>query len=216
MRAMSDVTEILSQIESGDPSAADKLLPLVYNELRKLAAAKLAQEKPGQMLQATALVHEAYLRLVGSRGDRAQEEEEKGERLEVTGQRSNLNSPTAIRRSQNPNSAAFSSQGHFFAAAAIVMRRILIENARRKSRHKHGGELRRVEMADVAKSDPDERLLALDMALTDLAAEDPQAAQVVELHHFAGLPHDVVAATMGRPGRRAAGTIEGFSWVSHG
>lgn len=168
---MSDVTQILSRIEAGDALAAEQLLPLVYDELRKLAAARLAQERPGQTLDATGLVHEAYLRLVA----RQDGEKERGSEGET----------------------AFDSRGHFFAAAAIAMRRILIENARRKARVKHGGELRRVKLTDAAHSDPDEQLLALDEALTRLAAEDPLAAQVVELHHFAALSHDLVAATLG-------------------
>jgi len=166
--AMSDITRILSQIEQGDPQAADKLLPLVYDELRKLAAAKLAQEKPGQTLQATALVHEAYVRLVGDR----EPGKENGEQH-------------------------WDGCGHFFAAAATAMRRILIENARRKGRLKHGGQLGRVELADLPQPNQDERFLALDEALTRLAAEDDKAAQVVELHHFAGLSHDLVSQTLG-------------------
>jgi RNA polymerase sigma factor (sigma-70 family) len=176
---MSDVTRILSQIESGDPAAAEQLLPLVYDELRRLARAKLSQEKPGQTLQATALVHEAYLRLVGS--DRRAEPE--------------LPLDTALE--SRPAGATYSSRGHFFAAAATAMRRILIENARRKSRLKHGGLLQRVELADLARADDPAWLLALDEALTQLAMEDPGAAQVVELHHFAGLSHDAVAQTLG-------------------
>ncbi len=159
---MSDVTRILSAIEQGDPQAAGQLLPLVYDELRKLAAQKLAQEKPGQTLDATALVHEAYLRLVGP-GD-------------------------------EPH---WDSRGHFFAAAAEAMRRILVETARRKRRLKHGGAFRRGDLADRVAAEPDEHLLALDEALTGLAAEDPVAARVVELRHFAGLGHDAVAATLG-------------------
>ncbi len=127
---MSDVTEILCAIEQGNLRAAEQLLPLVYDELRKLAAAKMAQERPDQTLQATALVHEAYVRLVGL--DKVQH---------------------------------WDSRSHFFAAAAEAMRRILIENVRRKSRHKHGGQNHRVEFVDVAAPTPDERLLALDEAL---------------------------------------------------
>jgi RNA polymerase sigma factor (TIGR02999 family) len=160
---MSDVTRILSQIEAGEPHAAERLLPLVYAELRTLAAARLAHERPGQTLDATALVHEAYLRLVNPAADEGK----------------------------------YDSRGHFFAAAATAMRRILIENARRKARVKHGGQLNRAELADVPEPDLDERLLALDEALTRLAAEDSQAAQVVELHHFAGLSHELVATTLG-------------------
>ena len=150
---MSDVTHILSAIEQGDPSAAEKLLPLVYNELRRLAAAKLAQERIGQTLQPTALVHEAYLRLVGT---------EPAHRWD--------------------------SRGHFFAAAAEAMRRILVENARRKGRHKHGGDRKRLELNDfdVAVTIPDERLLAIDEALNRLAQEDPQSAVLVKLRFFAG------------------------------
>jgi RNA polymerase sigma factor (TIGR02999 family) len=133
---MTDVTQILSQIESGDPSAAEQLLPLVYEELRRLAAQRLAQEKPGQTLQATALVHDAYLRLVD------------------------------VEKTQH-----WDSRGHFFAAAAEAMRRILVENARRKGRAKHGGELQQVELGDfeLATTTSGERLLAIDEALAGLA-----------------------------------------------
>jgi RNA polymerase sigma factor (TIGR02999 family) len=147
-----DVTRILSAIEQGDPLAAGQLLPLVYEELRTLAAQRLAQERPGQTLQATALVHEAYLRLVDV--DQAQQ---------------------------------WNSRGHFFAAAAEAMRRILIENARRKHRHRHGGGRRRVSLGDLpaVERSPDD-LLALDEALTKLAAEDAVAADLVKLHFYAG------------------------------
>jgi RNA polymerase sigma factor (TIGR02999 family) len=161
---MSDVTRILSAIEQGDSHAAEKLLPLVYDELRKLAAQKLAHEKPGQTLEATALVHEAYLRLVDV--DKVQQ---------------------------------WSSRGHFFAAAAEAMRRILVENARRKKRHKHGGEVHRVELAEgdlVVRAPPDE-LLALDEALTGLTDEDPVAADIVKLHYFAGLSIEQAAEALG-------------------
>jgi RNA polymerase sigma factor (TIGR02999 family) len=156
-----DVTRILSRIEQGDGQAAEQLLPLVYDELRKLAAAKMAQERPDQTLQATALVHEAYLRLV------------------------DVDKP---RR--------WDSRGHFFSAAAEAMRRIMVEGARRKQRGKHGGEFRRLEMADLATVEPDDDLILLDEALTQLAAEDPLAAKVVELRYFAGLGHTEVAATL--------------------
>jgi RNA polymerase sigma factor (TIGR02999 family) len=159
---MSEVTRILSAIGQGDPQAAEQLLPLVYDELRRLAAARLARERPGQTLQATALVHEAYLRLVG--GD-----------------------------PQQP----WDGRGHFFAAAAEAMRRILVDNARRKGRVKHGGSLRRVELPEVPAAGAEEALLALDEALMALAAEDVVAARVVELHHFAGLGHEQVAETLG-------------------
>jgi RNA polymerase sigma factor (TIGR02999 family) len=158
---MSDVTQILSAISQGDPGAASQLLPLVYDELRRLAALRLAQEKPGQTLEATALVHEAYLRLVH------------------------------VEQIQEWN-----GRGHFFAAAAEAMRRILIDNARRKKRQKRGGELRRVELADAPAPSADDRLLALDEAITQLAQEDPVAARVVELRHFAGLGHEEVASAL--------------------
>ena len=170
---MGDVTQILSQIESGDPTAAEQLLPLVYEELRKLAAARLAHEKPGQTLEATALVHEAYLRLVDS--------------------------TTA------PN---WNSRGHFFAAAAEAMRRILIDNARRKQSHKHGGDLARCELDGLEVAGPEipEDVLALDEALTKLGAADPQAAELVRLRFFAGLPL-VEAASMLGVSRQKAGRL---------
>ena len=155
---MNEVTRILSAIEQGDPQAAAQLLPLVYDELRKLAAQNLAQEKPGQTLDATALVHEAYLRLVGDQ-------------------------ECANRR-------------HFFAAAAGAMRRILIDRARARTSSKRGGDGRRVPLDDVAAPDPDDQLLALDEALTQLASADPLAARVVEMHHFAGMAHEQVAAAL--------------------
>jgi RNA polymerase sigma factor (TIGR02999 family) len=168
---MPDVTQILSQIESGDPTAADQLLPLVYEELRKLASARLAHESPGQTLQTTALVHEAYLRLVS------------GERVpEWDGRR------------------------HFFAAAAEAMRRILVEQARRKQSIKHGGKLRRVDLDDQSFVDDErsgEELLALDEALVKLEDHDPRAAQVVKLRYFVGLTLDDIADVM-QIGRRTA------------
>jgi RNA polymerase sigma factor (TIGR02999 family) len=167
---MSDVTRILSAIEQGDPHAAEQLLPLVYDELRKLAAQRLAQENPGQTLQATALVHEAYVRLVDV--DKAQR---------------------------------WSSRGHFFAAAAEAMRRILVENARRRSRDKHGGDRQRVELDSSAIEAPefDQNLLALDAALERLATEDPLSAQVVKLRYFAGLTIQQTAAMLGVSPRKA-------------
>jgi RNA polymerase sigma factor (TIGR02999 family) len=155
---MSEVTRILSALEQGDPQAAAQLLPLVYDELRKLAAQKLAGEKPGQTLDATALVHEAYLRLEGDQ--------------------------------------QFANRRHFFFAAAEAMRRILIDRARARRSLKRGGDGQRVALDGIAAPDPDERLLALDEALTQLAGVDPLAARVVELHHFAGLAHDQVAAAL--------------------
>lgn len=157
---MTEVTRILSQIESGDPSASEQLLPLVYDELRKLAAAKLAFEKPGQTLQATALVHEAFMRLVASP--------------------KNLADNVASH---------WDGKGHFFASAAEAMRRILVENARRKRRTKHGGERMREELSDipVVAADVHEDLLALDTALDRLKAVNNQAVELVQLRYFAGL-----------------------------
>jgi RNA polymerase sigma factor (TIGR02999 family) len=163
---MSDVTQILSAIEHGDPAAADGLLPLVYDELRTLAAQRLAREHPGQTLQATALVHEAYLRLV---------------------------SPA------KPQAAGWNSRGHFFAAAAEAMRRILVENARRKGRLKRGGGRQRVDLDAVAAPDaaaPHE-LLAVDDALTALAAEDSVAAELVKLRYFAGFTVEEAGRMLG-------------------
>ena len=161
---MSDVTRILSAIEQGDPSAAAQLLPLVYDELRKLAARKLAQEKPGQTLQATALVHEAYLRLVGPE-----------------------------------DAPKWESRGHFFAAAAEAMRRILVDQARRKQTTRHGGGLVRQGLEpDLAPApQPREDLIALDQALDQLAAEDPVKVELVKLRYFAGLTFDEAAACLG-------------------
>lgn len=156
---MSEVTRILNAIEQGDAQAASQLLPLVYDELRHLASLKLSQEKPGQTLQATALVHEAYLRLVAS-GRKAGEPEQR-----------------------------WDSRSHFFAAAAEAMRRILVDNARRKRRLKRGGDRERLDLDDIeaASPTPAADLLAVDEALERLAAEDPQKAELVKLRYFAGL-----------------------------
>lgn len=161
---MNDITRILSAIEQGDPRSAEQLLPLVYDELRELAARKLAQERPGQTLQATALVHEAYLRLVDA--DRAQ---------------------------------AWNSRGHFFAAAAEAMRRILIESARRKGRLKRGGDRRRVELDDpqLSYDEPVDELIAIDEALEHLEREDPRAAHLVKLRFYAGLSVEEAADLAG-------------------
>ena len=183
---MSDVTRILSKIESGDPAAAEQLLPLVYEELRKLAAAKLIQERPGQTLQATALVHEAYLRLVRGSGDRQQ----------ATGNSESSNLPP-VPCSLSP--VSFDSRGHFFAAAAEAMRRILIEQARRRGSLRRGGGQQRVplEHVEIAEPEPSLGIVALDEALTKFAAIDPQKAQLVKLRYFAGLTIPQVAEAMG-------------------
>jgi RNA polymerase sigma factor (TIGR02999 family) len=162
---MNDVTRILSAVEKGDPHAAEQLLPLVYDALRKLAAEKMAQEKPGQTLQPTALVHEAYVQLVD--GDKAQH---------------------------------WNSRGHFFAAAAKAMRRILIDGARRKLRPKHGGDRRRLELNELSLPAPDDQaanLLALDEALTELAKAEPVKAELVKLRYFTGLSVEDAAACLG-------------------
>jgi RNA polymerase sigma factor (TIGR02999 family) len=166
LATMSEVTRILSAIEQGELHAAEELLPLIYDELRKLAAQKLAQEKPGQTLQATALVHEAYLRLV----DVEQPQEWNG-------------------------------RGHFFAAAAEAMRRILVEQARRKHRHKHGGGKQKVSLQELQRDyhSTDEELLAIHDVLDRLAAEDPQAAQLVKLRYFGGLSVEEAAQAIGIP-----------------
>jgi RNA polymerase sigma factor (TIGR02999 family) len=160
---MSDVTRILSEIESGDPRAAEKLLPLVYNELRKLAAAKLAQEKPGQTLQATALVHDAFIRLV-----------------------------------DGANEKSWNSRGHFFAAAAEAMRRILVERARQQRGPERGSGRERVELEAVCDlvDSRHEQILAIHEALDHLAEESPQAAELVKLRYFGGLSHQEAAASM--------------------
>jgi RNA polymerase sigma factor (TIGR02999 family) len=161
---LTDVTRILSAIELGDPKAADELLPLVYDQLRKLAAQKLAREKPGQTLQATALVHEAYLRLVDA--DQAQQ---------------------------------WNSRGHFFAAAAEAMRRILIDSARRKHAQKRAQGSKPVDLdrAEAATSVPPEDLLALDEAIDRLARHDALSARLVKLHYFAGLTVEQSAEVLG-------------------
>ena len=162
--AMSDVTRILSEIEQGDPQAAEKLLPLVYEELRKLAAVKLAQEKPGQTLQATALVHEAYVRLVG-----------------------------------DGSSKEWNSRGHFFAAAAEAMRRILLNRARDKGRLKRGGQRHKVDLdkIELAVDAPNENLIAIDEAIELLVKENPECAKVVKMRFFAGLSIEEAAVALG-------------------
>lgn len=156
---MNDITQLLSALEQGDALAAEQLLPIVYEELRRLAAVKLAHEPSGQTLQPTALVHEVYLRLLGE--------------------------------------AHWQGRGHFFAAAAEAMRRILIENARRKKRLRHGGALVRRELPEVAAPEKDDELLAVDEALTRLAVEDAEAARLVTLRFYGGLSMEEAAEVMG-------------------
>jgi len=167
---MTEVTRILSAIEQGDSHAVEQLLPLVYDALRKLAAQRLAQEKPGQTLQATALVHEAYIRLVAS---------------------GNSPQPAAQAR-------AWNSRGHFFAAAAEAMRRILIEDARRKQRLRHGGGRKRIDLdqLELSADSTSPSIFALDDALEKLAAEEKAAAEVVKLRYFAGLTIEQTAAAL--------------------
>jgi RNA polymerase sigma factor (TIGR02999 family) len=181
---MTDVTRVLAAIEQGDPAAAEQLLPLVYDELRKLAAQRLALETPGQTLQATALVHEAYLRLVDVKDPQRWE-----------------------------------GRGHFFATAAEAMRRILIDQARRKHSQKRGGALRRVELdAGALLAEPEgeaaEDLLALDEALRQLEAEDPLKARLVKLRSFAGLPLPEAAAALGvSPATAKRHWVYARSWI---
>lgn len=165
---MNDVTRILSAIGNGDAAASQELIPLVYDELRTLAARKMAHERPGQTLQATALVHEAYLRLLG--GDQH-----------------------------------WQNRAHFFSAAAEAMRRILIENARRKKSRKHGGDVVKIDLAsvDVAIRTDDEHLLMVDEALEKLAAKDPEAAELIKLRFFVGLSNEEAAKAMGMGVRSA-------------
>ena len=161
---MSEVTRVISAIAQGDPQAADELLPLVYDELRRMAARRLAHETPGQTLSPTALVHEAYLRLV---------DQEKAQH--------------------------WKSRGYFFAACAEAMRRILVDSARRKLAVKHGGDRQRVDLdgQDVPARPPPDEIVALDEALTRLAAEDPEGARIVQFHFFAGLSIEQAAEALG-------------------
>jgi RNA polymerase sigma factor (TIGR02999 family) len=183
---VSNVTQILNAIEQGDPQAAEKLLPLVYDELRNLAAQKLAQEEPGQTLQATALVHEAYVRLVTSEGNKAHSEQH------------------------------WDNRGHFFVAAAEAMRRVLLDRARDKHRLKRGGGWRRLRLdqIDIPVNDPPEHFLALDEALQKLAQEDALCAELVKLRFFTGMTLAEAASTLGIP-RRSADRYWAFarSWL---
>ena len=167
---MNNITRILSAIEHGDPHAGEQLLPLVYDELRKLAAARLAKEKPGQTLQATALVHEAYVRLVGADQDKS-----------------------------------WDGRGHFFAAAAEAMRRILLNRARDKGREKRGGDRQRLDLDRVAVADKasDDEVVAVDEALQELARQNPPCAELVKLRFFTGLTMEEAAATLGIAPRTA-------------
>jgi RNA polymerase sigma factor (TIGR02999 family) len=167
---MADVTQLLDAVAAGDPKAAAELMPLVYDELRKLAAARMAEEKPGETLQATALVHEAYLRLVG-----------------------------------NNATTQWNGRGHFFAAAAEAMRRILIEAARRKKRECHGGNLKRLDLADldVAADSSDENLLALSDDIDRLAVANPRAAELVKLRYFVGMTSHEAAEVLNISPRKA-------------
>ncbi len=185
---MEQVTQILNRIERGEAQAASELLPLVYDELRKLATRKLAQERPGQTLQATALVHEAYLRLVGEHP--VPQVQASGGRQSPVGSEVE---DCAVKENRWDN------RGHFFAAAAEAMRRILVENARHKKRLKYGGELIRVELSerDLACHDNPDDLLALNEALQKLAAEDATAEKVANLRLFAGLSVEEAGAALG-------------------
>jgi RNA polymerase sigma factor (sigma-70 family) len=201
---MSEASCIVKQMELGDQQAAERLLPLVYDELRKLAAAKLAQERPGQTLQATALVHEAYLRLMSSNGQ-AEHVRFGPDGSEAGTQRPDETLSTRAADAAPNGGPVFQSRGHFFAAAAEAMRRILVENARRKASLKRGGGQHRISLPDIASdatADASE-LLALDEALGRLAAADPQAAQIVKLRYFAGLTMDQAADALGVSPRTA-------------
>jgi RNA polymerase sigma factor (TIGR02999 family) len=160
---MSDVTKLLGAIQDGDTAAAGRLFPLIYEELNRLASFQMSGEHADRTLTATALVHEAYLRLVDGDGQ-----------------------------------LSFENRRHFFGAAARAMRQVLVDAARRRGRVKRGGDQRRVELPEVAAIEADDEILALDEALAQLAIHDPQTAQVVELHHFAGLPHEQVADLLGK------------------
>ena len=192
---MSDVTQVLAAVERGEPQALQQLFPLVYDELRKLAAVKLAHEKAGQTLQPTALVHEAYLRLVPKPGP-----ESRAPDAQVEPASSGL----AADRPYS-SAPAFDSRGHFFAAAAEAMRRILVERARARTAQKRQGSAQQIDLdqIDLSANERSAELLALDEALSLLGQHDPQAARLVTLRYFAGLSHQEAAAVLGIS-RRAA------------
>lgn len=179
---MANVTQLLAAVEQGQPQAAEALLPLVYDELRRLARDRLSQEKPGQTLQPTALVHEAYLRLVGGE---ARSREPAG--------------PENASTSSAPFPHTFDGRGHFFVAAAEAMRRILVESARRKRRLKRGGDRNRepLDEVQIAAPEVDGQMLELDAALEKLALKDPRKAELVKLRYFAGLTQSQAAEALG-------------------
>jgi RNA polymerase sigma factor (TIGR02999 family) len=179
---MSDATRVLEAAARGDPHAAAELLPLVYDELRRLAAARLVHEQQGQTLDATSLVHEAYVRLVGERRGL---------------------SPPEDRRDQPGGSPEFANRAHFFSAAAEAMRRILIDRARARNTQKRGGDRQRIELDEVAAAEPEVELLELNDALTELESHDPKAAQLVKLRYFAGLSHQDAADALSLTRRQA-------------
>jgi RNA polymerase sigma factor (sigma-70 family) len=187
---MSDFTRIMAKLDAGDSAAAEQLLPLVYDELRRLARIKLSNEQPGQTLQPTALVHEAYLRLMG--GDQGVRDSGLGVDGRPAEQLPSVPKP-------EPQARSFHSRAHFFSAAAEAMRRILVENARRKARVKHGGQVERVELPDIEESTVHdaEELLALEEALNRLASEEPDKAELVKLRYFAGLTLEEAADVLG-------------------
>jgi RNA polymerase sigma factor (TIGR02999 family) len=179
---MNDVTLLLDRVQAGDPRAADELLPIVYEELRKLAAARMSALPPGQTLQATALVHEAWLRLSG------------------------------------PENHEWDNRGHFFAAAAEAMRRILVDRARQKSSQKRGGGVVHIDLdnVDIAMESNEELVLALDEALSRYAQRDPQGAELIKLRFFVGLPNQQAAALLGIPERTAKRTWAfARAWLYH-
>jgi len=188
---MNEVTQILTRIDEGDPQAADQLLPLVYDELRRLAAAMLANEQPGQTLQPTALVHEAWLRLVGN-------QEVRDQKSEVSASERVPASPTSDLR-RLTSGPAFRSRTHFFAAAAEAMRRILVDQARRKATAKHGGQLTRQQLldSDIATAAPADEVIAVHEALDALAAKDALTSDLIKLRYFGGFSLEEAGELLG-------------------